>query len=416
MHYAVAMAASVLQGGFGASVPKIRPPHWLSLSFATVLLLLTASPDTVAEHAWFDVVQVPIARAIRNVERALLTTPDDGNRHWVLGRLYTIASMEPHREVGTYAKPTFGSRAGEPHPFATWDRFPDTSRAMGADAIRMRDTNLQRALRHYRRASQLLPDDVTVRLGLAWTLDQVGQDSEAMRLYRSVYAASKTEDRARDSMELGFVALSWEAALYMLGHLHPLEDAAEVAELRQHISTIDRLPRWVTPIVIPARAELSPTALVDRHAQVTFDLDGTRRGQTWEWITPDASWLVWDPRQTGRVQSGLDLFGSVSFWVFWADGYQALQALDDDSDGWLRGTELDGLALWTDRNSDGVSDAGEVTPSSQMNIVAIATHGSRSDDAGVAAHAPVGVVYRDGTSRPTYDLVLGPAAARLTAR
>jgi hypothetical protein len=410
------MAASDLKRDSAGLRRSSIPWRSISVVASAVLLLLSASPDLVATYDRTDLVHVPVKRVIRNVERTLRAAPDDGDQHWALGRLHTIASMEPRRQVATWAQPTFGRPAGQPFLLEKYERFPDTSRAMSADAIRKRDAHLQQALRHYRRASELLPDDLRVRLGLAWTLDQVGQDAEAMRLYRSVYAASKTEEREQPSMEQDFVAVSREAALYLLGHLHPVTDAAEVASLHQHIGVIDRLPRWVTPIVVPARVGLEPADLVDRHARVAFDLDGTRTGHTWEWITPEASWLVWDPRRTGQVRSGLDLFGSVSFWVFWTDGYHALRALDDDGDGWLRGTELDGIALWTDRNSNGISDAGEVTPSHHLHIVAIASHGSIGHDPRVAAYAPVGVVYRDGTSRPTYDLLLGRAAPRLTAR
>ena len=43
---------------------------------------------------------------------------------------------------------------------------------------------------------------------------------------------------------------------------------------------------------------------------IAFDLDGTGRRQTWEWITPRAGWLVWDPRGRGQVTSATQLFGS----------------------------------------------------------------------------------------------------------
>ncbi|MEE2775232.1 MAG: hypothetical protein VYE73_00470 [Acidobacteriota bacterium] len=42
--------------------------------------------------------------------------------------------------------------------------------------------------------------------------------------------------------------------------------------------------------------------------------------------------VVWDPEQDGRVESGLEFFGSVAFWLFFDNGYQALSTLDDDAD------------------------------------------------------------------------------------
>ena len=45
----------------------------------------------------------------------------------------------------------------------------------------------------------------------------------------------------------------------------------------------------------------------------------------------------------------------------WENGFEALGSLDTDRDGELRGSELDPLALWFDRDRDGVAQPGEVT-------------------------------------------------------
>ena len=50
-----------------------------------------------------------------------------------------------------------------------------------------------------------------------------------------------------------------------------------------------------------------------------------------------------------------------------------LDALDDDRDGELRGAELAGISVWFDRDTDGVSDRGEVEPVEELGIVALAT-------------------------------------------
>ena len=111
---------------------------------------------------------------------------------------------------------------------------------------------------------------------------------------------------------------------------------------------------------MPLQRDLGLAGLVDPSARVSFDLDGFGP-RTWTWITPDAGWLVFDPRGTGRITSGLQLFGNVTFWLFWNTGYDALRAFDDDGNGVLRGDELAGLAVWRDVNVDGVSRAGEFT-------------------------------------------------------
>jgi hypothetical protein len=40
------------------------------------------------------------------------------------------------------------------------------------------------------------------------------------------------------------------------------------------------------------------------------------------------------------LTSALQLFGNVTFWMFWSNGFEAMRALDDNQDGTLAGGEL----------------------------------------------------------------------------
>lgn len=128
-----------------------------------------------------------------------------------------------------------------------------------------------------------------------------------------------------------------------------------------------------------------------------------------------AAWGVWDPKRTGRIHSGTQLFGSVTFLMFWRTGYDALAALDDDGDGWLRGDELAGLALSHDRDGDGQNGPGEVAPVGVHRIVAMAARGDEGDGHRVAARATAGVRYADGSTRATFDLVLRAVATEASS-
>jgi len=113
--------------------------------------------------------------------------------------------------------------------------------------------------------------------------------------------------------------------------------------------------------------------------------------------------LVWDPGKSGRIESGLQLFGSVTWWMFWKDGYQPLAALDDNGDRWPSGEELQGIAVWRDSNGNGISELGEVVPVRSVEITRIAVRASR-----IGAGAPFnprGMYLNDGTVLPTYDWV-----------
>ena len=112
------------------------------------------------------------------------------------------------------------------------------------------------------------------------------------------------------------------------------------------------------------------------------------------------------------ITSGLQLFGNVTFWLFWENGYDALRALDDNGDRRMTGAELSGMSLWHDRNSDGRSDRDEVRPVGEWGIVALSC-GYEYDPRhpNEIAFSRRGVTFANGATRPTFDLVLTPAPA-----
>ena len=163
--------------------------------------------------------------------------------------------------------------------------------------------------------------------------------------------------------------------------------------------------RAITPIVIPLELGLGLGDIVAPEASVAFDLDGSGRSdRRWGWIRPSAAgWLVHDPRRTGKISSGIQMFGSRTFMMFFKYGYEALSLLDDDGDGEIRGDELAGLALWVDADSDGVSDAGEVIPLEDRGIVALSCSAEAIAGGWVSQG---GVAYADGGAGDSYDVVL----------
>jgi hypothetical protein len=126
-------------------------------------------------------------------------------------------------------------------------------------------------------------------------------------------------------------------------------------------------------------------------------------------VNADAGFLVWDPENRQHIASCRQLFGSVTWWMFWRDGYQALAALDDDGNGWLEGKELQGIAIWRDTNGNGICDPGEVISLRDAGIVRIAVRATGRTSSGNSGGPsgtlfnPLGIQLRDGTSLPTYD-------------
>src|SRR5262249_19684687 len=110
---------------------------------------------------------------------------------------------------------------------------------------------------------------------------------------------------------------------------------------------------------------------------------------------------------SGKITSGKQLFGSVTWWIFWENGYQAMDSLDNNRDGRLSGDEFKGLAVWIDRNSNGVSDSGEVMSLESIGVTAIETHPTGKD--GKSPMNSVGMRMKDGRILATWDWVVSPA-------
>jgi hypothetical protein len=177
---------------------------------------------------------------------------------------------------------------------------------------------------------------------------------------------------------------------------------------RASVKAFDGLPRpdAITPIIFPTRGAAMLASCLAPETRVCFDLDGTGRDRTWPWVQPDTGILVWDPGRTGRIASGRQLFGSVTWWLFFADGYEALASLDDDADGELDEAEMQGIGVWLDRNADGISDEGEVVPAEDFGIVRLAARAAEVVD-GCPAHRQ-GLTLRDGRVLPTHDWIAEP--------
>jgi hypothetical protein len=217
----------------------------------------------------------------------------------------------------------------------------------------------------------------------------------------------RERDRNAPSTFYGQRFRSEEAAHYLIPLLDPVADRDEIADLKTKIKELEKRPRAITPIAIPLEDGLSVHEVTNSAARVTFDADGSGFQRSWTWIRPNAAWLVFDKRGTRQVTSSLQMFGNVTFWLFWRNGYDALRSLDDNGDSRIAGPELSGLALWRDANVNGISEAGEVRPLADWQIVSLSCEyefdTTHPDEIPFSAS---GVTFANGTVRPTWDVVL----------
>jgi tetratricopeptide (TPR) repeat protein len=378
-----------------------RGPVGLLLAGCAALL---AARAVEARYRPPDLAVVPVQKLVANLERLVEKSPKDAQARLNLARVHAMAYASKTDEAQVFkGKEDSGAWFGYAHKHAPFTVKPTKDEAK-AKAAR---EHLDKAIHRYKEVVKVAPDNLTARLGLAWTTEQAGDKAEAVKLYRDVIERAWAQEKELKRAPLGWHSVTAEAAGYLTPLLDADKDAKEIATLKERTATVRRIPRPVTPIAIPLRDGLKAQDLEDRSARVAFDLDGSGLPQKWTWITRDAGWLVYDHRGTGKIDSGLQLFGNVTFWLFWENGYQALAALDANGDGVLTGKELEGLAIWQDLNGNGVCDPGEVKSLAEWGIVALSCRYERdpSHPDGMVL-SPAGVRLRDGRTRPSFDLIL----------
>lgn len=364
-----------------------------------VLLMCTAVV------AMFDMVttkKVPVQRLAENIERQLQQKPDNIELRLNLARLYAMAYALKAAE--------FEARSTEGSNLEAWFGHaprsipgPVTDTRSAEHLVRAR-ADLSRAIDGYRAVVGRAPDNFIAHLGLAWSLEQAGQRAEAIAEYRQVIKLALPVEINRSFM-WGQEPATIEAVTRLRALLDPVSDAKELASLEGAVKELGPVGRAITPIAIPLQDDISGPPLAE-DARVLFDADGSGIPRRWTWIEKDAGWLVYDAEGTGEITSALQWFGSVTFWLFWSNGYVALAALDDNGNDELRGDELRHLAIWRDRNQNGVSERGEVRPLAAHGIVALSCEYVDGDGESVAAFSPHGVTMGDGSARPSYDVIL----------
>jgi hypothetical protein len=351
--------------------------------------------------------KVPVERLTKNLEEAVKKNPKDAQALINLARVHAMAYSLRSEEVPVNKKMPDVVWFGYTPPIVP---FRDVAKTDDKDKLKAAKEHLDKALKLYEDALKLAPDDLRVKLGHAWLLSQTDKKADAVAALRKVVEEGWKKDKDLKRGPFGGHTITAEAGSYLVPLLDKEKDKDEITTLNERIAQLNKLPRPVTPIAVPLKDGLTAADLEDRTARVTFDADGTGLQKQWTWINPRAAWLVYDPNRTGKVNSALSMFGNVTFWLFWETGYDALAALDDNGDGVLSGKELDGLALWHDANGNGVCDPGEVKPLSEWGIVALSCRYERDPKhPDRIAFSKVGVTFKDGRTRPTFDLVLHPA-------
>lgn len=391
-----------------------------------VLCLLVMSP---ASAIFLQPPSVPVDRLTKNISAYLEEHPDDAQAHFLLARVHYIAFV--HRANAIKANKA-GSEKELPNVVDPRQQWADP-KAEKIDEDKAIE-HARAAIASFKKAIELDEDKALYHLGLAGIYEQSAplagkidpnpdiddkeQPSESDRFIESALASNLTayhldrdEALKKDDIFLPFYPVAYEAGKAVLRlvekHEIKLTDDKVAKQIKDDLATIDEKPKAITPIVfrIEGDAPKSLDELIAPNKTVRFDLDADGQAELRPWVRPDTAILVWDPEHTGRITSGKQLFGNMTFFMLFSDGYRALDTLDDNRDGQLQGDELKGLALWHDRNTNGVSEPGEVTPVKDTPIRSIATTQTAKVN-GLHPMNHAGVTLDDGSTRPTWDWVI----------
>lgn len=396
---------------------------------------------TMASGMWMPADdEVPIDRLLSNLQQQLALTPDEKQILSQIARVHSRAYALNEAEVlvaQTNRVPE-GKVIDEKDKLFRLYEQESVSYQSPEDALEevseLRLSHLLAAIEFYERAVAHPEAEAYDWLGMGYTSREGARqarrlmalegkapdesDVEKRRqefLEQSLQAYEKVFDKYRTQRVRGRDPVALEAGSAIVAILSEREglDAdmqrqlkvtrRKVAEYQAHDS-VD--PRPVTPIIFHLTQSRPVGELLAPDVHVKFDLDGSGAGRTWPWVQPDTAFLVWDGNGLGDVPSGRSLIGSVTWWLFWNTGYDVLNALDNNRDGWLEGEELKGLAVWRDLNSDGVSDDGEVQPLSATGISGLATHASTQIE-GMPSNLR-GIRLSDGRFLATYDWIVCP--------
>lgn len=399
-----------------------------------IIGLMVVALVLAAGQAWGKFRQpeeVPVARLIANVTAYVKEHPKEAEGYYTLGRINYLALSLKSKTI----------RAYENDGAANLPQVPSFSQQAGNEKPSDEELKgyLAAAAENFGKAIEMSPDNGLYHLGLASLMDAAansglelgavpgGKEGEkpasgkeawraaAIAEYARAYDLSIEKDAQIKQRPIrGLEELvSYEAArgYANLINEHPTAAQTEKAEaMQKRLEPLKKLSGPITPIIFSFGAGGQLNELLEPGHVVKFDLDGTGRGQAWPWVKTTTSILVWDPKSTGRIESGKQLFGSVTWWIFWRDGYGALDALDDNRDGKLSGDELKGLAIWTDRNGNGVSDPGEVVSLESAGVVGIEVRATGMD--GKSPMNSIGLRMKDGRLLATWDWVVQPAGAK----
>ena len=115
-----------------------------------------------------------------------------------------------------------------------------------------------------------------------------------------------------------------------------------------------------------------------------FDLDNNTFKEKTAWLEKGDGFLALDKNANGVIDNGGELFGNHTLLkdnTFASDGFEALKQYDTNNDNILDENDAiyNELLIWKDKNSNGISEEGELSTLSEENITSIKLDANKID-------------------------------------
>ena len=396
-----------------------------------IIMLLASCFVCIVSAMFVQPSAIPLARIVKNTEAYLEKKPDDSKGYYTLGRIYYLGffnrasfvpgfaairdgespRVSPDWLIGNYEYIAINAEAEKraliDFGISALSQLPTESRQQYYEKIRnyhqklraenwkpvkvSKDIAISYAIEskdNFKKAINMDGNVAIYHLGLASLYQQVLTFLESYELesrdfshvnkelivstYWKAFELSVRDDSKLKNTPISGLRsiVSYEAgnAWLELGG----NDERKIESIEFHLSKLKDLRYGgITPLVITTNNVSVPTEFILGHTFVRFDLDGEGHVELWEWTTPSTGFLVWDPTDQRSIKSGVQMFGNYTFQIIWNDGFHALSSLDDNGDQTIDGAELDGLSLWYDGNSNGVSESHEIRSVHNHGIVSL---------------------------------------------
>jgi hypothetical protein len=130
---------------------------------------------------------------------------------------------------------------------------------------------------------------------------------------------------------------------------------------------------WYCPLILDLDGDGAHSVnlgWVENRSRVYFDMDNDGYAERTAWVAAGDGLLAIDKNGNGKIDSQGELFGNGAGF---ADGFANLKQYDSNADNKITAADAQfaNLRVWTDADSDGVTDAGELKTLASLNITQI---------------------------------------------